>query len=156
MESFGTADEPCCSSDIHDGALLNIQRNKLVLFCIFFHPQKDKWKWCCPCQKTYRAFVFHRAIKTDINGPARTDEAHGIVYSGTKGTEFREISADTQRHTSTIIYKWLRSSAEGLLKCASNLNFFFFLISWHKYACKMYNVYLSVHLLQCFSTFNAA
>lgn len=41
-ESFGTADEPCCSSDVHDGALLNIQQNKLVQFCIFFHPQKDE------------------------------------------------------------------------------------------------------------------
>lgn len=32
---FCTDDETCCSSHIHDGALVNIQLNKLALLCIF-------------------------------------------------------------------------------------------------------------------------
>lgn len=106
------------------GRFLIFSRINCCCSASFFAPRKTSENDVV-LAKRRTEYLHSTVIKTDINGPARTDEAHGIVYSGTKGTEFREISSDTQRHASTIIYRWLWSSAQGR-KCASNLNFFFF------------------------------
>lgn len=120
MESVFPGDETCCSSVIQDGSLLNIQLNKLVLFC-FPPPQEIQFKRM-PSLPTRRIrYLFHRTVNTE----AQTDEDQRIVYIWTKGTEFREISPDTQRYMSTIIYKCLWSFTERFLKWHSKFTFFY-------------------------------
>lgn len=60
MESVFPGDETCCSSVIQDGSLLNIQLNKLVLFCS--PPPEIQFKRMPSLPTRHIEYLFHRTV----------------------------------------------------------------------------------------------